>query len=479
MELADYLGTLRRRWLFITALALLGAGIGFMLALNSPKMYKASSSVFVSTQRGSSTLELVQGSTFTQNLIQSYAKLAKMPSVLSPVITKLDLQTTPAQLANSVSADNPLDTVLIEVTVTDQSPTQAALIANAVSSSLATTVQALSPKADNGTPAISMQQVEQAQAPNNPYAPDKRFMTLTGFVLGLAVACAYALGRQVLDTRLRTVHDIQRVTQVPLLGAIPGLRGKDAQVADFRTQTTGATAESFRKLAANLEFLDPDSRIRSVVVTSAVAGEGKSSTAINLALALAERSERVILVDADLRRPRIAEYCGIDGTLGLTTVLTGRAQLKDVIEPWGPISVIPAGAVPPNPNQLVTSAVMAATVNELVKQFDIVIFDSAPLLPVADSLALSRLTDGALLVARASSTRRGQLVAAADAIDNVKGRVLGVILNRIKLGPGVPKSYGYPAQPAAKHAMAPEHEWELAGNADEVSVDGDALRKLV
>ena len=115
MELAEYLGTLRRRWLFITALALLGAGIGFVLGLNSPKMYKASSSVFVSTQRGSTTTELVQGSTFTQNLIQSYAKLAKMPSVLGPVITKLNLQTTPERLADAVSADTPLNTVLIEI----------------------------------------------------------------------------------------------------------------------------------------------------------------------------------------------------------------------------------------------------------------------------------------------------------------------------------------------------------------------------
>lgn len=479
MELVEYLGTLRRRWLFITALALLGASIGFFMALNSPKMYKASSSVFVSTQRGSTTTELVQGSTFTQNLIQSYAKLAKMPSVLSPVITKLDLQTTPAQLSDAVSASSPLNTVLIEITVTDQSPTQAALIANAVSSSLATTAQALSPKADSGMPAVTMQQVEQAQAPNNPFEPDKRFMTLTGFALGLAMASAYALGRQVIDTRLRTVQDIQRVTQIPLLGTIPGVRKKGEEVADFRTRRTGVTAESFRKLAANLEFLDPDAPVRSVVVTSAVAGEGKSSTAINLALALAERSERVILVDADLRRPRIAEYCGIDGTLGLTTVLTGRAELEDVIEPWGPIRILPSGAVPPNPNQLVTSAMMAATVEALIKKFDIVIFDSAPLLPVADSLALSRLTDGALLVARANSTRRGQLTAAADAVENVKGRVLGVILNRIKLGRGVSSSYGYASQPSATNTPAPEPEWELDGKIDDVSMDGDAVRKLV
>lgn len=479
MELVEYLGTLRRRWLFITALALLGASIGFVLGLNSPKMYKASSSVFVSTPRGSTATELVQGSTFTQNLIQSYAKLAKMPSVLSPVITKLDLQTTPEQLADAVSADTPMNTVLIEITVTDESPTQAALIANAVSSSLATTAQALSPKADNGIPAIAMQQVEQAQAPNNPFAPDKRFMTLTGFALGLALASAYALARQVIDTRLRTEQDVQRATDIPLLGTIPGLRRKGPEVADFRTQKSGVTAESFRKLAANLEFLDPDARVRSVVVTSAVAGEGKSSTAINLALALAERSERVILVDADLRRPRIAEYCGIDGTLGLTTVLTGRAKLSDVIEPWGPIRILPSGAVPPNPNQLVTSATMAATVDALVKQFDIVIFDSAPLLPVADSLALSRLTDGALLVTRANSTRRGQLRAAEDAVENVKGRVLGVILNRIKLGRDVPRNYGDAAEPLAKHALATGHGWELGGKVDDLSIDGDALRKLV
>lgn len=449
MELSEYAGALRRRWMLIVIITLLGGVVGFGVAQQAPRMYKSTSSVFVSTQQGNTTTELVQGSTFTQNLIQSYAQLTKLPSVLDPAITKLGLATSAQDLATSISADTPLNTVIINITVVNGSAAEAARIANAVSSSLALTAQALSPKSSNGSPAITMQQVAEAQPAARPFTPNTRLTAATGLLIGLILAIAYALGHQILDTRVRTDADLRRISELPLVGRIGDSGRKGRSQPLFQEAPYGVQAESFRRLAANLQFMNPDSTVRSVVVTSALPHEGKSTTAINLSLALAERYARVLLVDADLRRPQIAYYCGIQGEVGLTTVLAGSAELAEVIEPWGNIHVLPAGIVPPNPIQLTTSEAMATTVRTLAEDYDIVVFDSAPLLPVSDSLALTRITDGALVVLKFNSTRRGQLRAAIDAVEAVNGQVLGLILNRVK-GSKRHAEYGY--EPKVKPA---------------------------
>lgn len=442
MDFSEYLGALKRSWALLCVLTLVGGAVGFGYARSTPPMYKASSSVFVSTQRGETTSELVQGSTYTQNLMQSYAQLAKLPSVLDPVILRLRLDTTAKKLADSVSAVSPLNTVLIEISVTDSSPARAALIANAVTSSLATTVQGISPRTTAGTAAVAMQQVAEAQAPVYPFAPNTQLSSLTGALIGLVLAAIYALGRELLDTRIKALKDLRRVTDVPLLGTIPGTRRRSPNDIVMRVSPHGRLSESYRRLAANLEYINPDAAVQSVVVTSASEGEGKSLTAVNLSLALSEKFDRVLLVDADLRQPRIAHYCQIEGQVGLSTVLAGGAELRDVIEPWGAIDVLPSGAIPPNPNQLISSEAMAALVRACAADYDIVVIDSAPLLPVTDSLALSRITDGAVFVARAAATRRGQVASALDAIDGVNGHVLGIILNGVKES-RKERSYGY------------------------------------
>lgn len=445
MELSDYISALRRRWLLIIALGLIGGVIAFGMAQDTPRMYKSTTSVFVSTQRGDTTTELVQGSTFAQNLIQSYAKLAVMPSVLEPVITKLHLGTTPAGLAKSISADTPLNTVLINITVSNSSPARAAEIANAVAASLSITAQRLAPKDSQGIPAITMQQVAEAQPALYPFSPNTKFMVATGILSGLFIGIVYSLALQILNTRLRRESDLRGITKLPLIGRMYDRGRRPSNDIIFRQAPDSHDAESFRRLAANLRFINPDSAVRSVVVTSALPNEGKSGTSINLALALAERFDRVLLVDADLRRPRVANYCGIEGGVGLTTVLSGAAELADVIEPWGTIDILPAGALPPNPSQLTGSAAMAATVLALIAEYDLVVFDSAPLLPVADTLPLTRITDGALVVMKYNSTRRGQLQAALQAVDAVNGNVLGLVLNRVKRSRN-DKQYGYESE---------------------------------
>jgi capsular exopolysaccharide synthesis family protein len=212
-------------------------------------------------------------------------------------------------------------------------------------------------------------------------------------------------------------------------------------------------SEAFRRLRTNLQFLDIADQPKTIVVTSSLAGEGKSTTAMNLAITLADAGSRVALVDADLRRPSIAEYMGLEGEVGLTTVLIGRADLKDAIQQWGSGSlyVLPSGQVPPNPSELLGSGSMAKLLAQLSSQYDVVLIDTPPLLPVTDAAILAKITGGAVVVAAADQLHRQQLSAGLGSLQDVGARVLGVVLNRVahKQTDGY-SYYDYTGDPTAK-----------------------------
>ena len=188
-------------------------------------------------------------------------------------------------------------------------------------------------------------------------------------------------------------------------------------------------AECFRTLRNNLQFLDVGSASRSFVITSSVQGEGKSTVSANLAISLRAAGHRVLLVDADLRRPEAAELLGLEGAVGLTDLLTDQATLDDVIQQWGPdaLSVLPAGTVPPNPNELLGSATMGDLVEALHQEFDIILFDAPPLMPVSDAAVLGTLTSGALLVVGAGRAHRPQVTKAVNALQMMDVRLFGIV----------------------------------------------------
>ncbi|PPF66119.1 hypothetical protein C5E16_12320 [Clavibacter michiganensis] len=430
MDPHDYWTALRRRWITIVALGLVGGGAAYGYASTLSPSYRSTSSVFVSSTQGQTTTELVQGSTFSQNLVQSYAQLATTPAVLEPVIARLGLDVTPTALARSVTVDTPLNTVIIDVSVTDSSAEQAARLSDAVSDSLADVAGDLAPESAGGDPSIALTTVAEAQVPRNPVSPNTRLIALTGILAGLALGVVYALGRQILDTRIRTERDVERVTDAPVIGSVE--RRDRADGVTLLAAPHSAAAEGYRRIRTNLEFADVDTPIRSIAVTSALPGEGKTTTAVNLALALGEHSDRVLLVDADLRRPTVADQTGLEGAVGLTTVLVGGASIEDAVQPWASgVHVLTSGSVPPNPNQLLGSAAMASLMADLTARYEFVVLDSPPILPAADALTLAHLTDGALLVTRVRTTRRAQLAEAADALDGVNARTLGVVLTRV------------------------------------------------
>lgn len=435
MDLREYITTLRKQWYLIAILAFLGAGGGVYVAQTTPPTYSASTKVFVSPSQGSTIQELVQGSTYTQNLVQSYAELARMPVVLDPVIDELGLDITARELARTVTADTPLDTVIIELSATAGEAERAADIANAVAHQLSRTITELSstssPSPGDGEPggAVQVEVVESAPVPQYPIAPRKKFLVAIGLLGGLVLGVVLAVVRRLLDTRIRAAEDITSMTDVALLGRIPRLESRRRRGV---AAGSAVASEGYRRLQTNLQFLDASERLRSFVVTSSVSGEGKSTTSANLALAIAEKGLRVLLIDADLRRPAIADYCGLEGAAGLTTVLIGRARIDEVVQKWAlpTLDVLTTGEIPPNPSQLVGSSAMAALLDEAREEYDLVMLDAPPLLPVADATVLARLTDGALVVAGCHKLHRHHLSAALASLETVGARCLGVVANR-------------------------------------------------
>lgn len=447
MDAQGIFTVLRKYWIVIVVLIVVGGGAGYGYAKSMTEQYRATSSVFVSSDRGATTTELLQGSTFTQDLVQSYAQLATLPAVLTPVIHRLHLNTTPSSLAKLVSANTPLNTVIIEITVTNPSPKRAAVIADNITSSLATVAENLSPRGADKKPSVTMTTVSSAQVPAAPFAPNKVYYVGSGILIGLVIALIFAFLRELLDTRLRTERDLANLTEIPVSGSISRHKpGKLGSPVLMRSSPHSLAAEDFRRLRTNIAFSNVDKPARSILVTSALPAEGKTTTAINLALAIAERSHRVLLVDADLRRPSIAGRAQVEGSVGLTSVLLGTVQVNDAIQSWagGALDILPAGVIPPNPNQLLSSEAMERLVKKLTPRYDVIVFDSAPLLPFTDSLSLSKLTDGVILVARSKKTRREQFDRAIQSLDVVNARILGLVLNEVK-AVQTASYYGYKA----------------------------------
>lgn len=450
MELRDYLRTLHKYWVLILATTLVGIAVGAGVSILATPQFQATTQLYVSVRgEGQAIGDLAQGSTLARQSVSTYASIVRTESVLGPVIDDLDLDTTSAALAGRVAAHAPLDQSLVLITVTGTDPAQTADIANAVGQSLKDLVeQNLEAPATEGSPSlVSLSTVQPAAVPTAPVSPRVPVNIGLGLLVGLVLGIAAALGRAALDTRIHSLTDIERATDSPILGGIAFDPDADSRPLVVHSDPRSPRAESFRTLRTNLQFLPlqrgESKRGRSFVLTSAGPSEGKSTTAVNLALALAETGSRVALIDGDLRLPMVAKYLGLEGAAGLTNVLIGETEVSDVLQRWGQGSlyILPAGRIPPNPSELLGSRAMGELLDTLTNHFDFVIVDAPPLLLVTDAAVLSHIADGALLVAASGVTRTQHLTSSIQSLGTAGGTLLGVVATMLPLKG--PDSTGY------------------------------------
>lgn len=433
MDLMSYVQILRRRWRTLAAVALVVVGLSALLTMLATPQYTSSTQFFVSTADSSSTSQLAQGGTFTQQRVKSYSQLLQAPKLLDPVIAKAGVTDTVGALGAKITATTPPDTVLIDVTVTDPNPAKAKAIAQAIAEVFPTVVSDLERVSANADSPVKVTLLREPTQSESPVSPRPIRNLALGVVLGLLLGFGAAVLKQLLDTKLRSKDDVEGMTDAVILGGIPFDDDAGKHPLIIQADPHAGRAEAFRSLRTNLQFVDAANHPRVIVITSSIAGEGKSSTTANLALAMAESGASVCVVEGDLRRPRLLTYLGLEGSVGLTDVLIGRYELDDVLQPFGAhsLTVLGAGPTPPNPSELLGSTSMRTVLDDLRHRFDYVLIDGAPVLPVTDSTVLTRLADGAIVVAGSGIVSKDQFEHALETFETVNGRVLGIVLNRV------------------------------------------------
>src|SRR5690554_3003864 len=435
---------LRAHWVGIVVLTVVAVLLAGAASFSAVPEYRTVNTVLVAVQTGDSISDLNQGSSFVSREVKTYAEVARSPIVLEPVVQKLGLRTSARGLRSAVTTSVKGETKLIDIAVTRSNAREVVAIADAVAAELATAVDELSPERIDGSPSVLISSIAPAAVPNEPFSPNIPRDVALGLVLGLVLGIGWAALRTTLDTKVRSESDVRDITDTPVLGLVSFDSTASGKVPHYVPERLSVRAEEYRQIRTNLQFVDAASRPRSIVVTSSRGGEGKSVTALNLAMALADTGVSVCLVDADLRRPSVARYLGLEGAAGLTTVLIRRAGLDDVLQPVGSagLEVLTAGRTPPNPSELLGSRAMADIVEELERRYEVVLFDCAPLLPVTDAAILSKTTDGILLVAGSGIVSKDELTESTGKLATVGARVLGVVLNRVVRKAGT-STYGY------------------------------------
>lgn len=443
MELREYLAILRKRWVSVAIVTVLGLVLAAAVSLVMTPQYEARARLYVAVVSGDSVGELTQTATFAERQLASYAEMATSPLVLGPVSEQLGEPVEPSE----ITVSPPSGTTILNVIAAHEDSSHAALIANAVADQLIRTIEDVTPAAE-GQALVSTEVIEPAVAPDSPVRPDVVVNLALGLVLGLAAGLGFALLREVLDTRVRTQRDVESLTEAPILGAVR-YDEKESEHPLYMVRTPSSDrAEAMRRLRTNLQFVDLGAH-KSIVVTSSLPGEGKSTTSVNLAISLADSGQRVILVDCDLRRPDVSNYTGLEGRAGLTTALIGQAELGDVVQPWldGKLDVLTSGQLPPNPSELLGSLAMKKALEDLEEVYDVIILDSPPILPVTDSALLTKIAGGALLVVGADRIHRGQLSQALQNLETVDADLLGIVLNKVTASRTDQYVYSYTYEP--------------------------------
>lgn len=450
MELRDYLRILRTHWVGILVLTVVGAGAALGWTALQPRVYTASASGIVqATGGGTDTGSALVGNQLAQSKVSSYVDIGGWRSVAQHAIDELGLATTPQALVSRVSISHPLDTVIINVSANASSPEEARDLAEAWIGGMVAEINTLETGSPTTPGAVTLVAGQSASLPSDPSSPNVRLNVALGTLIGLALGIGYAVIRHVLDRRVRHPRDIERETGVAVVGTIP----LDKQLADGRRLVTFDSAtqdaawsgisEAIRELRTNLQFMDVDHPPRVIVVTSPLPGDGKSTTAANLALGLAAAGQRTVLIDADLRRPMVGKIFDLPESAGLTDVLAARATIDDVAHALAPnFTVLTAGRIPPNPSEVLGSQRMRDLLGGLGKDATVIV-DSPPTIPVTDAAVVSTAADGVLLVVSAGRTTYEMMHKATENIGRANGRVLGVVLNKVPRRGAESGYYGY------------------------------------
>jgi polysaccharide biosynthesis transport protein len=504
--LRDYLRVARRRkWIIAQAVVLVPL-VAVGLSLHQAKVYRASAEVLFATPNVANQLNGINDPTLSQDAerrAQTQADLARVPMVARDALRRAGLNRSVDDFLSHSSATASTNADLLELAVKDHKPGVARRLARAYANAFAsyraqldtapytnakrranTQLGVMAASGDRGSRAYESlvskrDQLDQmiglltrnavpVQLPDSAtqIAPRPLRNAILGLLLGIVLGLGLAFLREALDTRVRSAGEIEEGLGLPLLARIPGPPGnlgKEGK-AVMLAAPQSTQAETFRLLRTNLDFVRLGHQANTILVTSALEQEGKSTTSANLAVALARAGRRVALVDLDLRRPMIERFFDVAGRPGLTQCVLGEAELEDALVPLaltsrnghrngagpdangnrarfgnGELVVLGSGPLPPNPGEFVGTPGVARILERLRQKFDDVVIDTPPALQVGDAMSLSTLVDGVLVVCRMNLVHRSTIHELRRVLDASPAEKLGFVL----AGAESEEGYGY------------------------------------
>lgn len=432
MDFKQFLAVIRRRWRSIVGLVLVAVAISAAITFTRTPQYESSTKVFLRVDTTNMT-DAYAASFFLNSRAAAYADVAKSTDLAQRVIDQLDLDVTAQDLSSRISAQVVESTTSIQITVRDDNARDAQKLADVTTDEFTKYVAGLeTPDTGKSSPIVA-QVTDKASYNPSAVSPQVALNLVVAFLIGLLGGIALAVAREVLDRTIRTADHVAELTDAPVLASIG--YDDDIKSAPLLTDLGGfaARTEAFRLLRTNLQFIDLDHQPRCLVITSAVPGEGKTMTSTNLAVALAQTGRNTLIIDADLRRPRVASTLGLDPAIGLTTALVGKTEIHDAIQVHeaSGLHVLASGAKPPNPTEILQSKITQDLIRRLRSSYDMVIIDAPPLLPVADASVLAKLADGVIIVVRHANTTRDQVNEAINRLQHVGARLYGVVVNMV------------------------------------------------
>lgn len=429
-------GALKRDW-WICGISALVAGVavlGFSL-LQTP-MYTSTATLYVTAGMDDNAQAAYQGSLASQKRVTSYVQLAKSDAVLEDALRSSGLPFTIDEAKQSIAASTSPDTVILTLAATTSDPTKSASLVNSVASGLSSYVQGIETPAGGGSPLAKITVVSPGTVEDIPVSPRTKRDTAFGVMVGILVGLVLIAVRFRLDAKIRTTEQVEMTVGRTPLTTVPSEEALKSQRPLSFHDGSSPAAEAYRRLRTNLAFVDIDSPARIILVSSPRENDGKTTVALNLAAALAETSNRVVVVDADLRLPSVAGRLGLNRDIGLTNYLRGDAPIDVVTQralDFG-FDVVTSGTTPPNPSELLASQKMEAAVDQLAETYDYVIVDAPPVLAVADAIAAAQWTQGLLMVLRADVTTMDEVQVTIDQANGARVNILGFVLNDANVG---------------------------------------------
>jgi len=487
--LRSYLALARRRRWWITGAALLGLAVSLALSLTQPDQYSSTAQLLVLP---SGTTAGGTPAAVTPTEVQTDLQLVTSARVVQSVSQRLGSRP-------SISATEVAQTDVIAISAISSSAARAALIANtyangfvnyqqdaaikelaAVELQLRKQIGALGVQikklrgnrsevaqqsallnqqavlreqlaqvqVSGATSAGGVELVNPAVAPASPSSPKPWREGPLGLAAGLVIGIAAAFLRDSFDDTLSSKESAEQLSGAPVLAMVPMItswKKRDRPLLVSASHPTSPPAEAYRSLRTSLQFIRQQHGLRTLVVTSPTAAEGKTSTVANLGLVFAQSGERVLLVSCDLRRPRLAQFFGLDEEAGLTTVLLGEQSLTEVVQQVSGhdrLWLLGSGRLPANPAELLSGPAARDAFAAMSAEFDLVLIDTPPVLPVTDATLLAKDADGTLLVVAAGQTRRTDLRRAAEKLAQVNAAVMGTLLNEVTRKAGYGYGYG-------------------------------------